>query len=345
VSASRTSRRGFRAAVILTAVVTCGAGLIAAPAANAAPKVTSDASTTAASGPDPSRARVAPTSVDRLGFWTDEKVKRAIAAPLEVLATPAEASAQRSAEAAQPKLPKPVNVSDPVAATAPEGGVSTRAGAVTPRTVGKLLFSEANGDLRSCTGAVINSAAKNLVHTAGHCVYEIGHGFHQNMVFIPGYYNGSSSDFAWNWKLARTFNSYMNSADPTHDQAFVSFYPQVGQELANRVGANGLTIGLGQRVNNIRIWGYPADPPYTGNIAYYCSGNTYINPYDSIASDGALPCDMTGGASGGPWYNVLPKPDTGYVYAVTSRRLTYGGNALLATPDGPDVQSMYNQMG
>ncbi len=283
--------------------------------------------------------------MDKLGFWTEEKIKEAVAAPLEVVATPAEAKAQRSAEAAQPKMAKPKNLSDPVAPTAVDDQVSTRANAVTPRTVGKLLFAESNGSVHSCSGSVINSAAKNLVHTAGHCVYERGHGFHTNMVFIPGYYNGSSSDFAWNWKTARTFNSYINSNDYTHDQAFVSFYPQAGQQLANRVGANGLTIGLGQRVSNVRIWGYPADPPYTGNIAYYCTGNTYINPYDSVLSDGAMLCDMTGGASGGPWYSTWPNPNVGYVYAVTSRRITYGGAALLATPDGPDVQSMYNQMG
>jgi V8-like Glu-specific endopeptidase len=233
-----------------------------------------------------------------------------------------------------------MNVSDPVAATDP--GVATRAATPVPTTVGKLYFTEPDGSDHSCSGATINSDAKNLIHTAAHCVYTYGAGWNVNIVFVPAYFNGSRPFGTWNYSLARTFNAWINSQDYTHDQAFVSFYPVSGVQLVNRVGGNGLSINNGPRMAGVRIWGYPADPPYTGQLPYYCDGDTSLY---GLITQTQMPCDMTGGASGGPWLSSRINVDLGYVYAVTSRRTLSGVPSLISTPDGEDVLSMFNEMG
>ena len=47
-------------------------------------------------------------------------------------------------------------------------------------------------------------------------------------------------------------------------------------------------------------FGYPAASPYDGEELIYCSGSTIDDPLGS--NDHGLPCDMTGGSSGGPWF-------------------------------------------
>lgn len=61
------------------------------------------------------------------------------------------------------------------------------------------------------------------------------------------------------------------------DQAFVSFYPVSGVQLAIQVGGYGLRVNSGPRMSGVRIWGYKAEPPYTGQLRYYCDGATQLH--------------------------------------------------------------------
>lgn len=45
-----------------------------------------------------------------------------------------------------------------------------------------------------------------------------------------------------------------------------------------------------------------------------------------------MPCDMTGGANGGRWLRTRINVNLGYVFGVTSRRMTSGGKLLISTP-------------
>ncbi|KAA0773844.1 MULTISPECIES: NUDIX domain-containing protein [Bacillus cereus group] len=93
---------------------------------------------------------------------------------------------------------------------------------------------------------------------------------------------------------------------------------------------------------NVRIFGWPAERPYDGQVAYYCDGATKSAGW--FSNDATMNCGMNGGASGGPWLRQIIDEDLGYVFAVTSRRSTSGTPALFATPNDKNVQSMFEQM-
>jgi V8-like Glu-specific endopeptidase len=211
---------------------------------------------------------------------------------------------------------------------------------VVPSTAGKVFFSY-NGLNYVCSASTINNNYKNLIITAGHCVHSgAGGGWHTNLVFAPAYYNGASASGLWNWTGARTFNSWINSSDFSHDQAFVTLGQRNGQNLIDAVGGNGLVWGNSTNQPNARIWGWPAEPPYSGEVPYYCDADTYAYG----GTDAAMGCSMNGGASGGPWLKDRIDQNLGYVFAVTSRRTTSGPQILLSTPNSADVKTMFDQM-
>lgn len=334
-----------KSAALAAVIVTMGAVLVAAPAATAAPKtsVAESAETSTSHGTDPANARSAGTAdsgIDPLGYWTPERMAAATPADEVGSATNA-ATTESSRKLASTPAPTPTNASDPVAATV--ASPQARASVPVPTTVGKLYFKEPNGGDYVCSGATVNSAAKNLIHTAAHCVYTYGKGWNKNIAFVPAYFNGQRPYGLWNYRLARTFNVWMNSQDYTHDQAFVSFYPVSGVQLVNQVGGNGLSINNGPRMSGVRIWGYPAEAPYTGQLPYYCDGDTQL--YGLVTQTQMSGCSLTGGASGGPWLSSRINVNLGYVYAVTSRRTLSGTPSLISTPNGEDVLTMFNQMG
>ncbi|MER7246488.1 hypothetical protein [Kribbella sp. NPDC000426] len=264
-------------------------------------------------------------ALDATGYWTAEKLRNAIPADLPASASPAKQGSSTSSGIA----------SDPVA---PKG--HKLANDAVPSTAGKLFFTD-NGLNYVCSASTINNSYKNLIITAGHCVHSgAGGAWHSNIVFAPAYYNGQSGYGLWNWSQARTFNSWINSSDFTHDQAFVTLQQRNGSNLIDAVGGNGLVWGNGQNQPGTRIWGWPAEPPYNGEVPYYCDGDTYAWG----GSDAALTCSMNGGASGGPWLKDRIDANLGYVFAVTSRRTTSGTPTLLSTPNTPDVKTMFDQM-
>lgn len=329
-------KKAYGAAAVSLLGVAVVVSLAGAPA-TAAPVPAPNSSTSSVTGVNPGAARAAGNGFDPLGFWTPEKM--AAATPADEVV---DSTSVRSSAAAVPKEPKtkPRTVSKPVGPTVEDGAI--RAKVAVPTTVGRIFYTGPDNKPYSCSGATVNSAAKNLIHTAAHCVYTNPGGWNRNIVFVPAYFQGSSPFGVWNYKLARTFNAWIQDKDWQHDQAFVSFYPSNGAQLVNTVGGNGLQVGLSPRTGNVRIWGYPAQKPYDGSLPYYCDGDTTVY---HLGPDAQLPCGMNGGASGGPWFSSWPNPDYGYVYAVTSRRTTVGPAALITTPDGTDVLNMYGEMG
>ncbi len=217
-----------------------------------------------------------------------------------------------------------------------------RTAAPVPRTVGRLFFTNSDGVDRSCSGSTINNKNGNLVMTAGHCVHGgKGKGWSRNIVFVPAYYNGSRPLGTWYYQDVVTFSAWINDSDFYYDQAMVKMAPNAqGRNIISVAGGNGLVSGNSTVQPNTRIWGYPADQPYNGQRPYYCDGDT--NTYAFNANDSAMNCDMTGGASGGPWLKDRVNDNLGYVYAVTSRRTYYGRPLLLAAPNSSAVWNLYN---
>jgi V8-like Glu-specific endopeptidase len=215
---------------------------------------------------------------------------------------------------------------------------STRAGARVrvPRTVGKLFFSDGGGDY-VCSASAIKTRKSNQVITAGHCVHtgpNVGllqqpH-FYRNWVFVPRYRHGRAPDGRWVGRNAWAFNGWVENESFRFDQAIISFKKRHGRKLVRAVGGNEVVWGKPQRRWGVRIWGWPAQPPFDGETARRCDGRT--TRFQDSADAAMHNCRLNGGASGGPWY--LPRGRTtnrGKIWAVTSRRLL-DRPVLLAVP-------------
>ena len=86
-----------------------------------------------------------------------------------------------------------------------------------------------------------------------------------------------------------------------YDTGFAVVSQLNGQNLADVVGASGVEFNQ-PRGLTYKSYGYPAAAPFTGQTLVSCTGkagNDAINP--QFETQG-IPCDMTGGSSGGPWF-------------------------------------------
>ncbi|MGH3165556.1 MAG: trypsin-like serine peptidase, partial [Trebonia sp.] len=89
------------------------------------------------------------------------------------------------------------------------------------------------------------------------------------------------------------------------------------------------------------VFGYPAEPPFTGMYSNYCAGPTTQVPVEGTA---ALRCDMTAGDSGGPWLAGFdPRTGTGTVVAVTTFKYSGDSSSLYGTGLGPVAKELYDE--
>ncbi|MEP7762751.1 hypothetical protein ABKW33_02225 [Sanguibacter sp. 26GB23] len=291
--------------------------------------------------PDISSSRVAPTSIDPAGYWTPEKLANAI--PMDLIATDEDGAEARSGQTTEPLVEEPGTIVDPVAPTV-ESYDSRAFPPVkhVPKTAGKIFY-HLDGKDYVCSGATVNHANKNMIVTAAHCLYTPGKGWHSKIVFIPAYYNGSQPHGLWNWKGGRTHNAWIQDENWSYDQAFITFFPRNGVELVEKVGGNGVSYGYSTTEPEMRVFGWPAQAPYDGELPYYCEGPT--TDFSPLNSDAKIACLMNEGASGGPWLRQIINDDLGYVSAVTSRKTLSGSpRYLVATPFTMETRAMYYEM-
>jgi hypothetical protein len=115
-------------------------------------------------------------------------------------------------------------------AVAPIGGEKTAAAKVKnvnlPKTVGKVFFVDHKGDHRWCSATSIQSTYRNLVATAGHCVYDVegNRDVMDRWVFVPGYYQGKAPWGVYVGQAAFTHYNFAVHEDFDHDYAFVAVY-------------------------------------------------------------------------------------------------------------------------
>lgn len=204
----------------------------------------------------------------------------------------------------------------------PDGAPWTRANAL-PRAVGRLFFTN-HGEDSSCTATVLNSANRDTVVTAGHCVNNtdlIGENnqWSANVLFIPGYRDGKApyGKFVGRLGLVPSMwlaNDQIDADYDSYDQAFVVLSPNAGGvQVQDAVGA---AQRIGYDVPGARVvyqFGYPRAssddtreglPEYTGERLAYCTGPAVEQPSTEEAPEPAgqwgTACVMGGGASGGP---------------------------------------------
>ncbi|MER7504052.1 hypothetical protein AB0L05_05145 [Nonomuraea pusilla] len=108
-----------------------------------------------------------------------------------------------------------------------------------PKTIGKVFFVNGKGEKKWCSATSIQSNYRNLVATAGHCVYDTGANSDvmSKWVFVPGYYQGKAPWGLYVGKQAFTHYDFDVYEDYDRDYAFVTVYNGVSlsSPKANKV--------------------------------------------------------------------------------------------------------------
>jgi hypothetical protein len=285
--------------VLVTAVTLAGAmagtAAAAAPASNAVSDARAQANTDTRSA----------AAVVR--YWTAERMRSAIpiestlgsarhvagpaasdrGAPGRVDPAAPAAITQRGLTHAMARLLGPTAAQWPGSSTSPPGSTS-----------GKVFFTGDDGRNYVCSGSTVNSAGKNVVFTAGHCVHGGGPGrrYFTNWAFVPGYRDNVRPYGTWTARQLWTLSGWSGSGNRAYDiGAAVMRTDALGRRIVNRVGGQGIEWNF-PFVQYVYQFGYPSRAPFNGQRLFYCSGWTF--------NDGGhegINCNMTEGASGGPW--------------------------------------------
>lgn len=266
------------AATAAGALVLIGSPATAAP--NAATAVSSPAATTTAS-------QAAITD-----YWTADRMHGAAAGDVIGAKAAAKAAANGAASA-------PAKVGTPT--TVPSTQATTEANlklAPVP-TIGKVFFTLGGLDY-VCSGNVVSASNSDVVSTAGHCVNEGPGDFATNWAFVPAYDNGDAPYGTWTARTLVAPSGWVNSGDINVDTGFAVMNVRGGQHIAAVTGSTGVAFNQSTGLS-YTLRGYPAAAPFDGETLQGCSGTASADTYGGTQSQG-VPCDMTGGSSGGPWF-------------------------------------------
>jgi len=214
-------------------------------------------------------------------------------------------------------------------------------------TTGRVFFTTHNGENWSCSGSTVNSAGKDSVITAGHCVYgslggEVpGEGWHSNWIFVPDYKNGYAPYGVWTAKELWTPTNYYNNQDEGDDMGGAVINTNLyGQHIVNVVGGQGIAWNY-PNDQFVYDFGYPAGAPFNGATLQYCTGSEFN--WSGIANTMGLPCNFTGGSSGGPWLMSF-NGEFGYVNGVNDFGYSSLPGYIFAAYFGNNAGSLYNAM-
>jgi V8-like Glu-specific endopeptidase len=312
-------RRHRFAASVLTAVGALLAGALSATTADAAPSPS----------PTPRSASFTPKQAPE-GFWTAERMRGAT--PLDLIhvtpgtfRTPVPAASGKETVIGPTAFPQ-------------AGGPWTGGGAVV-KTSGRVFFTF-QGRTASCSGNSVTSTNGSTVITAGHCVKYQG-SWHTDWVFVPGYDNGQAPYGRWSATKILATEQWAASEDINYDVGAAVVAPQDGRTLAETVGAQGLKFNGGYN-KAMYAFGFPAADPYDGSKLIHCSGNSSKDFL--FSQDHSLGCNMTGGSSGGPWFESFDESTgTGLQVSVNSFGYRFLPNRMFGPYFGPEAKAVYDR--
>lgn len=300
--------------------------LSAAPMATAAPMSTGDDIDSVKIS-----AEKAESAVD---YWTADRMKAAKNADSLV--------ADKSGSSSGVKVGLPSKVPGEAAAKAggkanPKKSGKTRASQETPVShIGKVFFTLGGQDY-VCSGNAVVSANESTVSTAGHCVNEGPGAFATRWIFVPAYENGNApyGEFAATELVAPS--EWANGGDISYDTGFAVVSNSGGASLTDTVGASGVAFNQ-SRGAYYTAYGYPAASPFDGQTLQSCDGYASADPFGQSQSQG-IPCNMTGGSSGGPWF--LGSGSAGYQNSVNSFGYSSVSNTMFGPYWGSVIQNAY----
>ena len=224
----------------------------------------------------------------------------------------------RSTDAeSQGPLPSETAPDGPPAIIGPDGPVTIASPTSIQKTPKAAAFYNENEvgrlfvwwgeNLYTCSGSILLSNNESLGLTAGHCLYNQGRGgFADAAAFVPGYEDGATPFGIYAVISGFVTDGWVLDQDADYDYAmFVVDRQGDGTSLLDAVGE---AMYLGYNFPHPDLYrfvsGYPAAPPYDGDREYWCDGMSVLDPRDFTVpvAWGLGDCDLTGGASGGPFY-------------------------------------------
>ncbi len=204
--------------------------------------------------------------------------------------------------------------------------------------IGKVFFT-LGGSNYVCSGNAVTSNNQSTVSTAGHCLNEGPGAFATNWIFVPAYDNGNAPYGEWTAEELFAPTEWVNQGNMAYDTGFAVMAPLNGQTLGEVVGASGVEFNA-ERGQNYTAYGYPAAAPFDGQTLKSCSGQAINDSISPEFETQGIPCDMTGGSSGGPWF--INSDHTGNQNSVNS--YGYGGvDAMFGPYWGSVIQDVYSQ--
>jgi V8-like Glu-specific endopeptidase len=269
-------------------------------------------------------------------YWTPQRMREAIAASAPKSSpTPAVTLPKSTASAS---LPAGVTVLSRPTGAKRLGPTGVRPdNLATTATQGRVFFHNGvTNQNASCSGGTVNTPKGDMVVTAAHCVYA-NFSYMQDWIYVPAYYNGPTGWGTWFASNMAVTSAWRFNANPNDDFAIVNVAPASnGVSLVKTAGANGLVTDQSYN-QSVVIWGYPG--AYNNGLTpEYCITSTF----QSGSLVGA-PCNLSQGASGGPWltsYNATT--GLGYEFGETSTEsasLTDNYSPYF----GSDFITLYNQ--
>ncbi len=169
-------------------------------------------------------------------------------------------------------------------------------------TVGKVFFTTGMGQNSMCSGTAVASRNRSVVDTAGHCLYMFG-GWSRNVLFCPLYDSGNSPYDCWAARDLEVPSDWINAKlnDYHHDFGIAIVAPNSQGNLTDLVG--GIGWAYNQPVNQpFYAYGYPAAYPFDGQTRQSCENSSGTLQQHGEGNVVSIPCNMTGGSSGGPWF-------------------------------------------
>ena len=174
--------------------------------------------------------------------------------------------------------------------------------------VGALFTHDASGN-HFCTASVVASPGHDLLMTAAHCIHGgKGGGYKSDIVFIPGYQDGTEPFGVWTPRKLLVAPQWASSSDPDFDVGFV-LQALDGKNIEQVLGADQIGFDAGFD-HLVRVTGYPssADAPVT------CMNQTSQQSARQVRFE----CGgFLGGTSGSPWVTGFdPRTRTGTIVGV-----------------------------
>ncbi|WP_245580144.1 trypsin-like serine peptidase [Arthrobacter castelli] len=205
--------------------------------------------------------------------------------------------------------------------------------------IGKVFFTLGGADY-VCSANSVVSDNENTVATAGHCLKDGAGAWASKFAFVPAYQNGEAPYGVWAATALYATSQWERSGNISYDTGFaVVSNPNGSASLSDTVGASGVAFNQ-PRGLEYKAFGYPAGPPYNGAYLYSCSGTAIQDSFGQSQSQG-IPCDMTGGSSGGPWF--IGSSSTGVQNSVNSFGYSTVPNTMFGPYWGASIQDAYSR--